>query len=215
MPEALQLPPVAQAVLAITAVALAVVRLLTASRPFWAWEKVPVWVQKALPALLMAIAALPTAIEHARSWLDIVVGFVVTGAMWFTASRGDKRPPEDKDGGPRIARLNSDPKVDVPAPWVDVDTKAPPSLPGVSRFIAVGWMLVACTLLGGCGLFTAQSTKSAQDLAHDLCVLHYGKAKPALSLEDLARTYCKDIDPWLDAIVVAEKVGATKAAAKP
>lgn len=97
MPEYLHLPPVAQGVLAISAVTLAVVRLLTASRPFWAWEKVPVWVQKLLPALLMALAALPTAIEHARSWLDIMVGFVVTGSMWFTASRGDKRstPPTD------------------------------------------------------------------------------------------------------------------------
>ncbi len=111
MPDILHLPPVAQGVIAITAVALAVARLLTASRPFWAWEKVPVWLQKLLPALLMAVAALPTAIENARSWLDIVVGFVVTGAMWFTASRGDKRPPEDKGGGPRIERTNSDPRL--------------------------------------------------------------------------------------------------------
>lgn len=112
MSELPHLPPVAQGVLAISAVALAIVRLLTASRPFWAWEKVPVWVQKLLPALLMAVAALPTAIEHARSWLDILVGFVVTGAMWFTASRGDTRPaePPAKKGG---GDSNDDPDTTV------------------------------------------------------------------------------------------------------
>jgi hypothetical protein len=126
MPEALNLPPVAQGVMAITAVALAVVRLLTASRPFWAWSRVPVWVQKLLPALLMAGAALPTAIEHARSWLDVVVGFVVTGSMWFTASRGDKRPPEDSDGGPRLQRSNTDPKLDDTTRIIPEPTKLSP-----------------------------------------------------------------------------------------
>jgi hypothetical protein len=96
--------------LAITAIALAIVRLLTASRPFWAWEKVPVWLQKALPAALMAIAALPTAIEKARSWVDVLVGIVVTAGVWFTASRGDTREPEAKDGGPRESRTNTDPE---------------------------------------------------------------------------------------------------------
>jgi hypothetical protein len=103
------LPPVAQGVLAISAVALAIVRLLTASRPFWA--STPAWLQKLLPAVMMAIAALPTAIEHARNWLDVLVALVVSAAMFWTASRGDKRPPVDKDGGPRIDRTNSDPKL--------------------------------------------------------------------------------------------------------
>lgn len=139
MPNVLHLPPVAQGVIAISAVALAILRLLTASRPFWAWEKVPVWVQKLLPALLMAVAALPTALEHARSWLDVVVAFVVTGAMWFTASRGDKRPPEDKSGGPRIDRVNSDPKLTR-----DELESEPPSLPGVrlSSLVAIGLMIL-------------------------------------------------------------------------
>jgi hypothetical protein len=93
-------------------------------------------------------------------------------------------------------------------PWVDVDAKTPPSLPGVHRFVAIGWMLL---LLPSCGIFST-ATKTAQDIAHDLCVLHYGKQK--LSLEEIAETYCKDIDPWLDAVVGAEKLGAAKAAAK-
>ncbi len=148
LPEALQLPPAIQAVAAISAAALAVVRLLTASRPFWAWEKVPIWVQKLLPTLLMAVAALPVALEHARSWLDIIAALIITGAMWFTASRGDKRQPEDKGGGPRIDRVNSDPKVDV-GPWDDT----PPSLPG-ARMIEwrdlPAFAFVALVLLAGC-----------------------------------------------------------------
>lgn len=119
------LPPVAQGVLAISAVALAIVRLLTASKPFWAWERVPVWVQKALPAALMAFAALPTAIEHARSWVDILVGLVITAGTWFMASRGDKRPPEDKSGGPRIDRTNSDPRLDRSELDVPVSIRPP------------------------------------------------------------------------------------------
>lgn len=55
--------------------------------------------------------------------------------------------------------------------------------------------------LASCGLLTAQTAKTAQDIAHDLCVLHFQKEKPALSLEDVARTYCEDIDPWLDAVL--------------
>lgn len=110
MPAYLHLPPVAQGVLALSAVAFAIVRLLTASRPFWA--STPAWAQKALPALAMAIAAVPAAIEHARSWLDVVVAFVVSGAMFYTASRGDKRAPLDTDGTPRTERVNSDPKID-------------------------------------------------------------------------------------------------------
>lgn len=140
----LHLPPVAQGVLAISAVALAVVRLLTASRPFWAWEKVPVWVQKLLPALLMALAALPTAIEHARSWLDIIVALVVAGSMWFTASRGDKRPPVDGDGGPRLARSKTDPKVER------ISFQRPPSDPNIAAITSLhrrrsGWRWLRVT----------------------------------------------------------------------
>ncbi len=103
------LPPVAAGIVAISAVALAIVRLLTASRPFWA--STPAWLQKALPALLMAIAALPTAIESARSWLDVVVAAVISVSMYWTASRGDKRTPIDKSGAPRTERVKSDPKI--------------------------------------------------------------------------------------------------------
>ncbi len=80
---------------------------------------------------------------------------------------------------------------------------------GVKKLIP---LLLCSVLLSGCGLFTPANAKTAQDIAHDLCVMHYGKQ--GLSLDDIAKTYCKDIDPWLDVIVGAEKLGAAKAAAK-
>jgi hypothetical protein len=217
MPEYLHLPPVAQGVMAITAVALAVVRvvrLLTASRPFWAWEKVPVWVQKLLPALLMAVAALPTAIEHARSWLDVVVGFVVTGSLWFTASRGDKRPPENKSGGPRTERVKSDPKVErisFVKPEPD-DEPTPPSLPGAAM---IGLVLFVALLLPSCAGWKPV-VRSVNDIAKDLCVAHFG-AKSKLSLEDVAKQFCEtreDIEPWTDAILSAKREAAPIAEAR-
>jgi hypothetical protein len=103
MPEYLHIPPVAQAVLTITGIVLAVVRLLTASKAFW-WY-LPAWVQKGVPALLVALGTLPKALEMAKSWLDIAVALVFAVGAWFTASRGDqrpveppkKKPPEDTD----------------------------------------------------------------------------------------------------------------------
>lgn len=68
--------------------------------------------------------------------------------------------------------------------------------------------------LTACGLLTKQNAKSAQDIAHDLCVLHYQKAKPALSLEDVVRTYCEDIDPWVETVLGAERLGSAKASAR-
>lgn len=69
-------------------------------------------------------------------------------------------------------------------------------------------------LLQGCALLNRQTAKTVVDIAHDLCVAHFSKEKPALSLEDIARTYCKDLDPWVDSVLGAERLGASKAAAK-
>lgn len=90
MPEILNLPPVAQAVLTITGVVLAVTRLLTASKAFW-WY-LPAWVQKGFPALLVALGTLPKALEMAQSWVDVLVAFTFAVGAWFTASRGDQAP---------------------------------------------------------------------------------------------------------------------------
>lgn len=98
MPEYLHLPPVAQAVLTITGVVLAVIRLLTASKAFW-W-RFPEWLQKGLPAALVALGTLPKALEMAKSWLDIAVALVFAVGAWFTASRGDQRPVEPPPSKP-------------------------------------------------------------------------------------------------------------------
>jgi len=89
----------------------------------------------------------------------------------------------------------------------------PPPAAAIRKWRHDAWKLATVALalmLPGCGLFTAATAKTAQDIAHDLCVMHYGKEKPALSLDDVARTYCKDIDPWVDTILGAERLGAAK-----
>lgn len=141
MPEALHLPPLASAIITITGVILAIVRLLTASRPVW--DVLPNWLQKAAPAALVALGVIPPAIEHATSWVQVAEAVVLAIGAFYTASRGDKRPPIDKDGGPRVDRVNSDPKLTRE----ELEEKTPPSLPSafkLASFVAIGWM-VGCS----------------------------------------------------------------------
>jgi hypothetical protein len=228
MPEYLHIPPVAQGALAITAVALAVVRLLTASRPFWA--STPAWAQKALPALLMAIAAVPTAIEHARSWLDVVVAIVVSGAMFYTASRGDKRPPEDSDGGPRLERSNTDPKLDNVSIIAEAMKPSPPDMSRLHndapdeptkchKWRHPDWRLqvfglLAAFLVAGCA--SLKTVTRAADSAAELACAEFFGAKQKLSIEDAARAFCatrEDLEPWTEAILAAKRQAAPKALA--
>lgn len=69
-----------------------------------------------------------------------------------------------------------------------------------------------CLLLTSCSLFTRENVKTADDIARELCIKHYGK--PGLSVDDVARAYCKDLQPWVDVIVTAETLGAAKVSAK-
>lgn len=88
------------------------------------------------------------------------------------------------------------------------------SKPGGAGSAALVLLLVGLALpLQACSFFTRETAKTAADLAHDLCVKHFSAEKPALSLEDVARTYCKDLDPWVSTIVGAEELGAAKARA--
>ncbi len=100
------LPPLAAAIVTIAGIVLAVTRLLTASKDFW-WI-FPEWVQKGAPALLVALGTLPAALEASKSWMDVLVGFVIAVGAWFTASRGDQRPVTS----PRMMRrVKSDPSI--------------------------------------------------------------------------------------------------------
>ncbi len=130
----LTLPPVAQAVAVMLGVALAIVRLLTASKPFW--NALPNKLQKAIPALLVALGLVPAALEHAKTPLDVVTALVLVVGAYFTASRGDQNPPKDSDGGPRLERVNSDPKLTrdelAPPPSIRRDAY-PPDEPAEMR----------------------------------------------------------------------------------
>jgi hypothetical protein len=122
-----------------------------------------------------------------------------------------KKPPGGGDQKPVGAVAAA-----KPGAWGDT---TPPSLPGAAmrRWRHPAWrlgLLAVALSLCGCGLFTVQSAKTAQDIAHDLCVLHFQKEKPALSLEDVARTYCEDVDPWLDSLLGAEQLAAAKVRTK-
>lgn len=144
------LPPIAQATAVILGVALAIVRLLTASRPFWNF--LPNKLQKALPAAAVALGLLPAALENAKSWLDVATAAILVVGTYFTGSRGDQRPPIDKDGGPRQDRANTDPKLTRdeldppisirPPGGMDAECSALPAWAFTSIAIAV--LLVGC-----------------------------------------------------------------------
>jgi hypothetical protein len=85
---------------------------------------------------------------------------------------------------------------------------------GPSSAAALLLIAALCLPLSSCSVFTPARTKTAVDIAHDLCVKHYSAEKPGLSIEDITRTYCEDLDPWVSTIVGAEALGAAKASAK-
>lgn len=185
MPEVLHLPPVAQAVLTITGIVLAVVRLLTASKAFW-WY-LPAWVQKGVPALLVALGTLPPALEQAKSWLDVATALVFAVGAWFTASRGDQRPVE-----PPASKVRKAPTSPVMLLCLVLTLLVVPS--------CASWKPVA---------------RTADGVAETLCAQFFGE-KRGLSLEDAARQFCAtqdDLRPWLDALLAAKREASPKAAA--
>lgn len=151
LPESLHLPPVYQAALTITGIVLAVVRLLTASKAFW-W-RFPEWLQKGLPAALVALGTLPQALELAKSWLDVVVAFVIALGVWFTASRGDQKP------------------VEAPKPKV-------PTLPVLYLFALAAFVSVQ-PWITGCSSDRSRDIKTAIDGARAACLV-YGATKAQL-----------------------------------
>lgn len=56
--------------------------------------------------------------------------------------------------------------------------------------------------------------RGANDVARDLCALHYAE-KESLSLDDAARTFCRDLRPWLDLVLRAQRDGAAQACERP
>ena len=138
MPQ-LHLPPVVQAVAVLLGVALAVTRLLTASKAFW-WL-FPEWVQKGAPALLVAVGMLPQALENAHTWLDVAQALMLSVGAWFTASRGDKRPVEPP-------KSEGDPKPEPPREHIRFDDVTPSDPPTAAMSVWRNkWPIVGCCLV--------------------------------------------------------------------
>lgn len=217
MPELLHLPPVAQAIAVMLGVALAIFRLLTASKAFW--DVLPNKLQKAIPALLVALGLLPAALEHAKSWLDVATAITLVVGAYFTASRGDQSPPKDSNGGPRLQRSNTDPKVDdrsrlhndLPDEPAEFRAWAPRLCAG--SLIAFSLIALAMPLLG-CSSWKPVA-RTGNDVARVLCGEFFGE-KQGISFEDAAKKFCEtrdDLAPWIDAVLAAKREAAPKAAA--
>jgi hypothetical protein len=76
-------------------------------------------------------------------------------------------------------------------------------------------LCLAVLLLPSCAGLKAV-VRSSNDIARDLCVLHFG-AKSKLSAEDVAREFCEtrdDLAPWLDAVLAAKREAAPIAEAR-
>lgn len=223
------LPPVASAIITILGFTLAITRLLTASRPFWA--SFPAYVQKGIPALLVALGALPAALEYAKTWLDVAVALVLAISAWFTASRGDQSPPKDSDGGPRLQRSNTDPKVDdvsvIPEPTkltAPDRSRLHNDQPDGAEMRDQSWrhqdwrLAIACLallMLPSCASWKPV-VRTISDIAKDLCIEHFG-AKTGLSPADVAKKFCEtrdDIEPWTDALLAAKRDAAPIAEAR-
>lgn len=76
-------------------------------------------------------------------------------------------------------------------------------------------VLAVALPLAGCSLFTKQNARTANDIARDLCQLHYQEVKPGLSLEEIGETFCKDVRPWLDFVLATQRSGLPSPTATP
>ena len=76
--------------------------------------------------------------------------------------------------------------------------------------------LVALTLtLTGCSLFTKENARTANDIARDLCALHALEVKPGISAEEIAESFCKDVQPWIDVVLAMKRTGVQQPAPAP
>jgi hypothetical protein len=183
----------------------AIARLFNVFRPLYGW--LPLKAQPVVIALVAGLPPLAEALLAAKSTEQVLLAVASGVTAFFIAVKGT--PPSPGDGKPVAAK----PLSQRPRAGFDAEFRIWRPRWATALSFAFAWMAL-CSLLAGCSLFTREAARSAQDIAHDLCVMHYGKAKPALSLDDIARTYCKSIDPWLDSLLAAEKLAAAKARAQ-
>lgn len=82
-----------QFALFLAAFALAAVRLLTASKPFWNATPFAKWLTILGPAALAGFAAVPAAFSSASNWVDVGVAILTVASVALAAAHGDKVPP--------------------------------------------------------------------------------------------------------------------------
>lgn len=82
------------------AFALAALRLLTASKPFWSATRFTKYLTVAGPALLAAFAAVPAALSGATSWTDVAVALLSVTSVGFAAAHGKTGSPSSGDSIP-------------------------------------------------------------------------------------------------------------------
>lgn len=75
------------------AFALAAVRLLTASQPFWNATPFAKWSTILGPAALAGFAAVPAALSGAHTWVDVGVALLTVAGVAMAAAHGNKAPP--------------------------------------------------------------------------------------------------------------------------
>ncbi len=193
-----------------TIAALLVANLLAASKiagplaPLW--KSLPQRWSVTIPALVALLPLIANFFVDVQTWTDFLVatanaiGLALPGFLTPPAPPSDTKPVAAK---PHVFLQNDDGSP------VEMRTWPVPAF-GVLAFLAC----LVLPGLTGCGLFSTATAKTAQNIAHDLCVLHYGKQ--GFSLEDIARSYCKNIDPWVESVLGAEKLAAAKVkAAQP
>lgn len=73
-------------------------------------------------------------------------------------------------------------------------------------------LLLTALVTTGCGLFTREHIRGANDVARDLCALHAREVKPGISAKEIADTFCNDLRPWLDLVGTVQKTGVQRSA---
>lgn len=142
------MPQVATTVLIITGYAIAIARVATASKPFWA--KFPVWLQHSLPAALVALGALPPALAGVKSWNDLIVAVVLSLGAGFAAWQGDSGPKDPPGGEKPVGAVE---RISFAKPeHARVNNEIPDEPAEFRGWRHPAWRLaLCCFLMVGCG----------------------------------------------------------------
>jgi hypothetical protein len=169
----------------------------------------------ALALLSLVAGALIVKHDAGVGGILLAVGGKLIGLTFpEVGAKKDPPPPAPKAVGPADVfpqSMDGTPISERPSGGMDAEFRVWDSRAALA---CAPLLIAALCLLAGCSILTPARTKTAVDIAHDLCVKHFSAEKPGLSIDDITRTYCKDLDPWVDTVLGAEALGAAKASAK-